>query len=127
YLPGADGADPAYHEILQSLQEIEANLEYLHFLIGLEQEHPLRIRFFQVVRDYAQQAKINLERVAQQFQVSPRKAARLEPVRWEPDVTGRWRRAFDAMAPAPAGAIDPSRPAVLAYCLDQIARATEGI
>jgi len=127
YLPGVDRADPDYRLILQSLQEIEANLEYLHFLIGLEQEHPLRIRFFQVVRDYAQQARTNMEQVARQFQDSPRKASRLQPVRWGPDVTGRWRHAFDAMAPAPAGAVDPSRPAVLAYCLDQIARATEHI
>jgi hypothetical protein len=27
----------------------------------------------------------------------------------------------------PDGAIDPSRPAIIAYCLDQIARATERI
>ena len=127
YLPGADHADPAYHEILRGLQEIDANLEYLHFLIGLETEHPLRVRFFQVVTDYVQQAHTNLEHVAEQFQESPRQAARLEAIRWTPAVTGRWQQASEAISVAPDGGIDPSRPAVLAYCLDQIASATERI
>ena len=127
YLPGPEHADPAYHGILSSLQEIDANLEYVHFLLGLEPEHALRERFFQVVGDYAEQAQRNLERVAQQFQPSPRRAARLEPVRWEPDASGRWERASDAVGPVPDGAIDPSRPAIIAHCLDQIARATERI
>src|SRR4029077_10217467 len=63
YLPGAEHADPAYHGILACLQEIDANLEYVHFLIGLEQEHPLRQRFFQSLGDYAGQARDNLETV----------------------------------------------------------------
>ena len=127
YLPGPEHADPAYHGILSGLQEIDANLEYVHFLLGLEPEHALRERFFQVVADYAEQAQGNLERVAQQFQPSPRRAARLEPVHWEPDATGRWERASGAVGPVQDGAIDPSRPAIIAHCLDQIARATERI
>jgi len=127
YLPGADHADPAYHEILRGVQEIDANLEYLHFLIGLEAEHPLRVRFFELVGDYAEQARTNLKRVAQQFDDSPRRAASLEAVRWSPDVAGRWQQASEAISVAPDGGIDPSRPAVLAHCLDQIASATERI
>ena len=124
YLPGPEHADPAYHGILSRLQEIDANLEYVQFLLGLEAEHALRERFFQVVGDYAEQAQRNLERVAQQFQ-PPHRAARLEPVRWEPDATGRWERASGAVGPVKDRAIDPARPAVIARCLDQIARATE--
>jgi hypothetical protein len=127
YMPGPDHADPAYHGILSRLQEIDANLEYVHFLLSLEAEHALRERFFQVVGEYAAQAQRNLERVAQQFQQSPSRAARLEPVCWEPDASGRWERASDAVGPVPDRAIDPSRPAVIARCLDQIAGATERI
>ena len=127
YLPGPERADPAYHGILSGLQEIDANLEYVQFLLGLEPEHALRERFFQVVADYAGQAQGNLERVAQQFEPSPRRAARLEPVHWEPEVSGRWERASGAVGPVPDGAIDPARPAIIARCLDQIAWATERI
>ena len=126
YLPGPEHADPAYHGILSRLQEIDANLEYVQFLLSLEAEHALRERFFQVVGDYAEQAQRNLEQVAQQFQ-PPHRAARLEPVRWEPDASGRWERASDAVGIVPDRTIDPSRPAVIARCLDQIARATERI
>src|SRR5207244_8876637 len=83
YLPGPEHADPAYNGILGCLQEIDASLEYVHFLLGLEEEHPLRQRFFLVIRDYAGQARSNLESVARQFQQSPRRAARLEPLRWD--------------------------------------------
>jgi hypothetical protein len=68
-----------------------------------------------------------LEQVARQFQGSPHHAARLESVRWMPEVTGRWQRASEAISPARDRGIDPSRPAVLVYCLDQIAGATERI
>jgi len=127
YLPGADHAGPTYHGILRGLQQIDANLEYLHFLISLEAEHPLRVRFFHVVTDYARQAQTNLEHVAQQFQKSTRKAASLEAILWPPGVSGRWQQASEAISIASDGRIDPSRPAVLAYCLDQIASATERI
>jgi hypothetical protein len=50
-LPGPDHADLAYHEILRGLQEIDANLEYLYLLIGLETEHSLRAHFFEVAGD----------------------------------------------------------------------------
>jgi hypothetical protein len=76
YLPGPERADPAYQGILSGLQEIDANLEYVHFLLGLEPEHALREHFFQVVADYAGQAQGNLERVARQFEQSPRRAPR---------------------------------------------------
>jgi hypothetical protein len=124
YLPGPDHADPAYLGILSNMQEIDANLEYVHFLLGLEAEHPLRVHFFQVAGDYAEQAQRNLEHVAQQFQRDQVSAARLEPVRWRPDVSGRWENAGPGLPPSPDSAIDPGRPAVIARCLDQIARAT---
>jgi hypothetical protein len=127
YLPGPDRADTAYHGILGCLQEIDANLEYVHFLVGLEEEHPLRQRFFQVIGDYPEQARSNLETVAQQFQRSTRRAARVEPVRWEPDASGRWDNANHDIGPLPDRDIDPSRPAVIARCLDQIARAVDRI
>jgi hypothetical protein len=127
YLPGPERADPAYYRILSHLQEIDANLEYVHFLLGLEAEHALRERFFRVIADYAGQAQGNLERVAQQFEQSPRRAVRLEAVHWELDASGRWERASGAVGPVQDGAIDPSRPAIIARCLDQIAWATERI
>jgi len=127
YLPGPDHADPAYNGILGCLQEIDANLEYVRFLLSLEGEHALRERFFQVAGDYAGQAQSNLERVAQQFQLSPGRAASLEPVRWQPDVSDRWERSPPELGMVPDSAIDPSRPVVIARCLDQIARAIERI
>jgi hypothetical protein len=123
YLPGAEHADPAYDGVLAGLQEMDANLEYIHFLVGLEEEHPLRQRFFQVIGDYAEQARGNLEHVARQFQPSPRRAARVQAIRWGPDASGRWESASRAFGPVPVGEIDPSRPAVIARCLDQVAQA----
>jgi hypothetical protein len=138
YLPGAEHADPAYNGILDCLQEIDANLEYIHFLVGLEEEHPLRQRFFDVIGDYAEQARSRLETVASQFQPSARRAARVEPVRWEPHVSSRWDNASRDVGSVPlppsppssgesTGGVDPWRPAVIARCLDQIARAVETI
>ena len=127
YLPGPDHADPAYDGILSGLQEIDANLEFVHFLLGLEAEHPLRLQFFQVASDYAGQAQVNLEQVARQFQRDLDSAAGLQPVRWQPDISGRWEGVAPAVRPRPDSATDPGRPAVIARCLDQIARATERI
>jgi hypothetical protein len=127
YLPGPEHADPAYGDILTGLQEIDANLEFVHFLVGLEEEHPLRQHFFQVIGNFAEQARDNLETVARQFQPSPRRAARVEPVHWEPNLTGRWENASGAAGPVPHGEIDPRRPAVIARCLDQVAQAVEKI
>ena len=127
YLPGPDHADPAYNGILGCLQEIDANLEYVRFLLGLEEEHALRQRFFQVIGDYAEQAQGNLERVARQFQPSPGRAARVESVHWEPDASGRWEIASHDVGPLPDREIDPWRPAVIARSLDQIALAVERI
>lgn len=127
YLPGPDHADPAYNGILGCLQEIDANLEYVRFLLSLEEEHALRERFFQVIGDYAEQAQGNLERVARQFQPSPGRAARVESVHWEPDASGRWENASHDVGPLPDREIDPWRPAVIARSLDQIALAVERI
>ncbi len=127
YQPGSEHADPAYHGILAYLQEIEANLEYIHFLVGLEAEHPLWQRFFQVIGDYAEQARGNLEQVARQFQPTVGRAARVEPVHWEPDESGRWENAPCDIGSAPDGAVDPDRPALIARCLDQVAQAVENI
>jgi len=127
YLPGPEHADPVYNGILGCLQEIDTNLEYVHFLVGLEEEHSLRQRFFQVIGDYPEQARRNLKRVAQQFQRSPGRAARVQPVHWESDALGRWESASHEVEPVPDGVIDPSRPAKIARCLDQIARAVERV
>ncbi len=127
YLPGPDHADPSYNDILGGLQEIDANLEFVHFILGLEAEHQLRLRFFQVLADYSGQAMENLEQVAGQFRRDPGRAPRLESLRWEPDVSGRWERMFREIGPLPDYAFDPARPAVIARCLDQIAQATERI
>ena len=126
YLPGSDHADPAYQGILINLQEIDANLEYVQFLLGLEAENPLQARFFQYLSDYAEQARMNLDRVAQQFQRDPSLAARRAAIHWLPEVLGRWRGALQAAGPLP-GDLDPGRIAVIARCLDQIARGTERI
>jgi hypothetical protein len=80
-----------------------------------------------VIGDYAEQAGSNLEKVARQFQQSPGRAAGLEPIRWEPDASGRRERASREVGPVPDRGIDPWRPAVIARCLDQVARAVERI
>ncbi len=127
YLPGPDHADPAYQRILADLQEIDASLEYVHFLLGLEEEHPLRTRFFETVSDYAEQAQTNLERVVRQFQRDLRLAARVEAIHWEPDVLGHWRHAVQEVEPHPDRSLRLGRTMVIARCLDQIAQATERI
>ena len=127
YLPGPDHADPAYHGILTDLQEIDANLEFVHFLIGLEEESPLRVRFFQEFGDYADQARENLDQVAGQFQRYLNRAASLEAIHWEPDVLSRWRRALQEVEPSSESSFAASRTAVIARCLDQIAQATARI
>jgi hypothetical protein len=127
YLPGSEHADPTYLQVLACLQEIDVNLEYIHFLLHLEPEHEIRELFFQVVADYAQEAKNNLERIAQQLQPSERRAARLEPVRWQPDTVGRWQRSSPVVRSVPEAAIDPTRPALIAHCLDRVASAAERI
>jgi hypothetical protein len=125
YLPGPEHADLAYDEVLGCLQEIDANLEYVHFLLGLEEEHWLRQRFFQVIGEYPEHASSSLKRVARQFQDPPAIAARIEPVRWEPDASRRWEDAARDVRPVPDTGIDPWRPAVIARCLDHIAGAIE--
>ncbi len=127
YLPGPDRADPAYNGVLGCLLEIDANLEFIHFLLGLEEEHPLRQRFFQVIDDYAEQARKNLEQVALQFQPLTSRAARVEPVSWRTDASGRWEIASHDIEPVSDAKINTLRPAVIARCLDQIARAVEKI
>src|SRR5207249_1611370 len=94
-------------------------------LLGLEKEHPLRQRFVEVIADYPAQASGNLEKVARQFEQPPAGAARLQPLRWEPDASGRWEHAFHDVRPVSDTEVDPWRPAVIARCLDQIARAIE--
>jgi hypothetical protein len=51
----------------------------------------------------------------------------VELARWEPNATGRWQSASHEVYPVPDNAIDPWRPAKVARCLDQIARAVERI
>jgi hypothetical protein len=80
YLPGPERADPAYHGMLSGLQEIDATLEYVQFLLSLEPEHARRERLFQVVADYAGQAQRHLARVARQFEPLPRRAPRTGPL-----------------------------------------------
>ncbi len=127
YLPGPERSDPAYNGIRGYLQEIDAHLEFVHLMISLEEEHPRRQRFFQVIADYAQQAQANLERVAQQFQEPPGRAAREEPVHWVSDASARWEIALHEVGPVADTKIDPWRPVVIARSLDQIARAVERI
>jgi hypothetical protein len=76
---------------------------------------------------YAEQAGSKLEEVAQQFQRSPGHAARVEQVRWQPNVLARWDRASENVGPIADGMIDPFQAAVIARCLDQIAMAVERI
>jgi len=125
YLPGPEHADPAYDAIVGCLQEIDANLEYVHFLVGLEKEHPLRQRFFDTVADYPEQASGNLERVARQFEQTAAAAASMTPVRWKPDVSARWEEAARDLRSVPDTESDPWRPMVIARCLDDIAQAIE--
>jgi uncharacterized membrane protein YccC len=127
YLPGPDHADPAYQEILSNLQEIDANLEYVYFLIGMESEHAVGAWFYQVGRDYAKQAQRNLEQVAEQFQEDAKQAAGVQTMHWEPDISGLWERASREIGPVADPAREKARSTVIARCLDQIARATEGI
>jgi hypothetical protein len=124
YLPGPDHADSTYHSVLACLQEIDACLAFVHFLIGLEEDHPLRQRFFQVIGDGAEDFRGNLEAVAGQFQEPPSREA---PVQWHPDFTGRWETAAMSIPPQEITGIDSGRPAVIARCLDQIASAVERI
>ena len=80
-----------------------------------------------MIGDYEEQARSNLEQVAQQFQPSLGRAAGVEPIRWAPDASGRWERASGDVGPVSDRGIDPLRPAVLACCLDQVAQAVERI
>jgi hypothetical protein len=127
YLPGPDHADPAYENILINLQEIDGNLEFVHFLLGLEAENPLRVRFFQEFGDYADRARENLDHVARQFQRDLKRAAGLEAIHWQPAVLGRWQHVLPEVGPLGNQKIDSGRLAVIARCLDQIAQATESI
>ena len=127
YLPGSDGVDPNYFDILSCLQEIDACLQYLNLVISLAKEHPLPQRFFQVIDDYAVEAGIKLQEAVQQFQQSPPLAGRFEPVRWQPDRSARWKCVFEDVVPIPDGEIDPRLLAVIARCLEQIAGAVERI
>ena len=87
----------------------------------------MRVRFFQMAGDYPDQAAEYLEHAARQFQRDPGRAARLESLRWKPDVSGRWDHTFHEIGPLPDYAFDPVPPVVIAHCLDQVARATERI
>jgi uncharacterized membrane protein YccC len=127
YLPGPDHADPAYEEILRHLQEIDGNLEYVDSVISMEPEYDLGARFYQEGRDYAAEAQRNLEQVAEQFQEDAQQAAGVPTVRWEPDISGLWERTSRALGPVADPVREMVRNAVIARCLDQIARATEGI
>jgi hypothetical protein len=124
FLPGSEHADPAYNGILGWLQEIDASLEYVHLLVGLEEEHSVRQRFFQAIGDFPEQATANLEVVARQFQDPP---SRSVPIRWQPDAIGRWEKLSHDVGPVSAPNFVPERLVVIAGCLDQIASAGERI
>lgn len=124
FLPGSEHADPAYNGILGWLQEIDANLEYVHLLVGLADEHSVRQRFFQAIGDFPEQATTNLEAVARQFQDPPSRAA---AIRWRPDAIGRWEKSLHDAGPAADPDFVPERLAVVAGCLDQIASSVERI
>jgi hypothetical protein len=127
YLPGADRGDPAYADILDNLQDLDATLEYVSLLLGLEPEDPLRERFFEVLGDFAEQAPRYSRWVAEQLQESATRAARIEPIRWRPEASERWERALRTVARAPDDARTASILTVVARCFDQIAQATERI
>jgi hypothetical protein len=127
YLPGRDGADPDYHDILGCIQEIDACLGHVNVLVAREEDRVLRQQFFQMTVDYAAQAGDNLETVARQFQESLGGAADVEPIHWRPDVTARWQSASPDVGPVPDGELDPWQPLAIARCLDQIAGAVERI
>ena len=123
YLNGAEQAYPAYRGLLNALQDIDANLEYIHFLVELEGEHSLRQRFFEVIGDYAEQAQGNLELVSRQFEPPAYRAAAIQTLHWHPSVSRRWENASREIRPQADSGIDPWRPAVIASCLDLIAHA----
>ena len=127
YLPGPDSPHPNYFDVVGCLQEIEACLQYVNLRVAQKRGNPLLDRFFQVLDDYAEQAGSKLEEVAQHFQQSPGHTICMEPVRWQPNVSARWQRASEDVAPIPDGEIDSSQLAVVAQCLDQIAREVERI
>ena len=122
YLPGADHADAAYPGLLGDLQQVDANLEFVHFLLEPEGEPVLGERLFEVLGDYGENAKRNLEQVARQFDEPPGRAALLGALRWEPDASSRWEQASLGVAALDRMA-DP-RTEAIARCLDQIATAT---
>jgi hypothetical protein len=121
YLPGPDHADPAYEDILHCLQEIDASLEFVHFLVRQETEHPLPSRFFRVLGDYADQARDKIEQLARQFDQPSTRSASQEPIRWDPCLSDRWERSNRSFDAASEGEIDPRRLTVIADCLDKIA------
>jgi hypothetical protein len=123
YLPGSDGVDHGYHEIVVCLQQIDACLEYVHLVVTLEQERSLSPRFLEAIGDDAEQAGRRLEEVARQFQEVPGGLARVEPVRWQPGLFARWGTE-DVL---PNEETESSDSAVVARCLDQIARSVERI
>jgi hypothetical protein len=127
YLPGPDHADPAYENILHGLEEIDASLEFVHFLVQREsQEHPLRQRFFRMFADYAEQAGDRLGQLAPRFDRPPKpldRTASLEPIRWEPNVSARWEQMVFSSDAVLENEIELRHLAVIAYCLDRIANA----
>lgn len=123
YLPGEDHSDLTYHEVIAALQEIDANLEYIHLLIGLETEHPYRQQFFNLLADYPTAARTDLEATARQFDNPPRRDV---AIHWESNASGQWDASLVGGTP-PSDGSDPQRPVVIARCLDQIAAAIERI
>jgi hypothetical protein len=57
--------------------------------------------------DYPDHARNNLETVALQFQQSLARAARVEPVGWEPNASGRREIASHEVGSVPGQVIDP--------------------
>jgi hypothetical protein len=123
YLPGPEHADLTYNGILASLQEIDACLDYVRLLLGIEGETPARKQFFEIASDYPRGAQARLEAVARQIDA---RSEQDRPLEWSPNVTAQWE-ASSASKLLPASEFESGRLVVIARCLDRVAADVERI